>query len=94
MTLTVELTPEEEARLAAAARSQGIGVEECVRKLLAKHLPPAKPGQATLDLLARWLDEDATDDPEEIRKAEEEWEEFKRNINETRAAAGARIVFP
>lgn len=94
MTLTIELPPNEEARLEAAARRQGIAVEECVRRLLAEHLPPAEANEPTLALLAQWMEEDATDDPEEIRKAEEEWEDFKRNLNETRAAAGARILFP
>ena len=66
MTLTVELTPDEEVRLKATARREGIEAEECARRLLAEHLPPVKPGDATLALLAKWDAEDATDDPEEI----------------------------
>ena len=90
----VQLTPEEQARLDATARKQGIGIEECVRRLVTQHLPPAEPGQATLELLARWLEEDATDDPEEIRKAEDELEEFKRALNAERDRVGARRLFP
>jgi hypothetical protein len=41
-----------------------------------------------------WWEEDATDDPEEIRRAEEELAEFKQAMNETRAAAGARLLYP
>jgi predicted outer membrane protein len=94
MTLTIDLTLEEEARLQAAARSAGIDVAECARRVLTEHLPPAVPGQATRDLLRAWLEEDATDDPEEIRKAEEELARFKQAMNETRAAAGARLLYP
>lgn len=38
--------------------------------------------QATLDLLARWDDEDQPDDPEEIRRRQAEREEFRRLMNE------------
>ena len=44
--------------------------------------------------LDRKLKEEATDDPEEIRKAEEELAEFKRNMNANREATGERLVFP
>jgi hypothetical protein len=49
---------------------------------------------ASIALLQSWLDEDATDDPEEIRKAQEELDEFKRAINEERERAGARRIYP
>ena len=39
MTLHLELTPEQEARITAAARQQGIGPEELALKLLEAHLP-------------------------------------------------------
>ena len=52
MALTVQLTPEEEARLEAAARSEGIAIEECVRRLIAVHLPRVAPGDPTQALLA------------------------------------------
>jgi len=48
---------------------------------------------ATLDLLAAWKSEDATTDPEKLREADEEVAEFKKAMNENRAAAGARLVF-
>ena len=49
---------------------------------------------ATLELFAKWRAEDATDDPEELRAAEEELAEFKKAMNENRAATGARLLFP
>jgi hypothetical protein len=94
VTLTIDLTPEEEARLLAAARQAGTDVVECARQLLVERLPPIPLGQATRDLLRAWREEDATEDPEQIRRAEEELAEFKQALNETRAAAGARLLFP
>jgi hypothetical protein len=41
---------------------------------------------ATLELLARWRQEDATDDPELLR--ETELREFMAAINEERASSG------
>ena len=49
---------------------------------------------AAIALLDFWLQQDATDDPEEIRKADEEFEELRRNLNANRAATGERLVFP
>ncbi len=49
---------------------------------------------AAIALLRSWREQDATDDPEEIRKAEQELEEFKRNINANRAATDDRPISP
>jgi len=49
---------------------------------------------ATLELLAAWKAEDATSDPEKLREADEEIAEFKKAMNESRAAVGARPLFP
>ena len=49
---------------------------------------------ATLELLAEWQLQDATDDPETIRAAEQELAEFKKAMNETRVRAGERILYP
>lgn len=40
MTLTLDLTREEETRLAAAAREQGTAPAEVLRTLMKQHLPP------------------------------------------------------
>ena len=56
--------------------------------------PTASVDTATLDLLAAWKAEDATTDPEKIREADEEVAEFKKAMNENRAATGARLLFP
>jgi hypothetical protein len=49
---------------------------------------------AAIALLQSWREQDATNDPEEIRQAEEELAEFKRNMNANRAATGERSVYP
>ena len=49
---------------------------------------------ATLELFAKWRVEDATDNPEELRKAEQELAEFKKAMNENRVQAGEPLVYP
>lgn len=48
----------------------------------------------TLELLANWRRQDATDQPEEIRAAEREVTAFKKAMNDTRAQAGQPLVYP
>lgn len=60
--------------------------------------PCPEPGnglidRATLELLANWRAQDATTDPEQIRAAEQEVAEFKRRMNENRAALGEPLLF-
>lgn len=95
MTLTIELTPEQEARLECAARVQGKPTAEIVRELI-EGLPPRTqtPAERTQALFDRWAEEDATDDPEEIARREQEFEEFKANMNANRAAEGRPPVYP
>ena len=57
-------------------------------------LPMGSVDTATLELLAAWKNEDATMDAEKIRQADDEVAEFKKAMNETRAASGARLLFP
>ncbi len=49
---------------------------------------------AAIALLKSWIEEAATDNPEEIRKSEEEYDELKRNLNANRALTGEMPVFP
>jgi len=49
---------------------------------------------ATLELLAASKAEDATTDREKLRQADEEVAQFKKAMNENRAATGARLLFP
>ncbi len=93
MTLTINLTPDEEARLLMAAEKEGVAPPECAKRVLAAHLPPLRPGEATLALFASWEAEDGTDDPEELAARNREWEELKQSLNENRIAAGEEPLF-
>ncbi len=59
---------------------------------------PARPvdevDTATLELLAKWRMQDATENPEELREAEKELAEFKKDMNEGRDRAGEPIIYP
>lgn len=95
MTLTITLTWEEEVRLRAAAQKEGIDPAELVRQLVTAHLPPAQDENAvSIALLQSWLEEEATDDPDEVRQAQEELDTLKRAINAERERAGARRLYP
>lgn len=48
----------------------------------------------TLRLLDSWAREDATSDPDRLTAAQRELDEFKRAMNENRAASGERILYP
>ena len=57
--------------------------------------PPTRLNETpTMALMRKWLEEDATDDAEQIRAAEEELREFKRNMNLPRKESGARLLYP
>jgi hypothetical protein len=105
MTLTIELNPQEAAWIAAQAARQSLPPEDIVKRLIDAQLPrtpaPVQPAPAisaknaaAIAMLQAWREEDATEDPEELRKAEEELEELKRNLNANRAATGERLAFP
>ena len=68
MTLTIHLTPFEEARLAATARKEGLEPAELARKFVTERLPPPALDETedpTLALFAQWDREDAEMTPEE-----------------------------
>jgi hypothetical protein len=56
--------------------------------------PVSSVDTATLELLAAWKAEDATTDPDNVRAAGQEVEEFMKAMNETRSATGERLLFP
>ncbi len=99
MTLTLELTPETEKRLAEEAARRGQSPTDTALRFVEEALlkPPAAPdaeNQAFIDLLRQWREEDASMTPEEADQAEREFEEFKTNMNANRAAEGRPPVYP
>jgi hypothetical protein len=93
--MTIILPAEIESRLKNEANRQGVDPSQLAAALLSRALDP--PDQATLDVLARWEAENATDDPAEIARREQELQEFKRAMNRNRLDSdgpGARTPFP
>jgi hypothetical protein len=86
----IELSPDEQARLAAAAKREGMTPAELARKVLTDHLPPPveepQPEDPTLALFRQWEQEGTAHSPEEAARENELWEQFQANLNETRAA--------
>ena len=98
MTLLIELTDQEEARIAAAARLKGIPREQFVRELVIERLPSLSNTaegveDTTAQLFKQWDDEDACMTSEEIVSAIAEWEELKANLNASRAVTGEEPLF-
>lgn len=60
----------------------------------ARLLVPGAIDTETLELLEMWARENATDDPERLKAAQSELDEFKGALNENRAACGERILYP
>ena len=62
--------------------------------------PPTQPSTsgpvdtATLELLRSWRLQDATDNPAELRAAEQELIEFKEGMNDSRTASGEPRLYP
>jgi hypothetical protein len=109
MTLNIDFTPQEIAWLNAQAQQQGMPPAEIVKRLIdAQVSAPASPAaiaaqpapvlderqRDAIALLDSWIAEGSAADPETKRQAEEELEEFKRNMNANRAATGDHPVYP
>lgn len=96
MSLTIELSPFEKAQLDAAAAREGLPIEELARKLVTRQLAPPNGHSGeedpTLALFRKWEEEDAKMTPEEIAAENQLWDQFLKNINETRASLGMRSI--
>jgi hypothetical protein len=64
MTLTINLTAEDEARLVCAAKQKGVAPAECARELLTTHLARLTSTSSledpTLAILDQWAQDDST----------------------------------
>ena len=98
--MTIMLSAETETRLQAEASRRGLLADQLVEQLIDAALPkPAtkQPNQSSIDILNAWEAETQTDDPAEIARRQVEFEEFKRELNQTRLMTdgpNARIPFP
>ncbi len=95
MTITIELTPTQEARLAAEAKREGLDPAKVVQRLMADHLPAALDieDDPMLALFAKWDEEDANMTSAEVSEENSTWDEFKTSINSGRDNGGARRAF-
>jgi hypothetical protein len=90
MTITLELTPEEEGRLSDKAARLGLDVNAYLRLMVETEIkPPAAParrteGDRTRELLAQWREEDACMTPEQRAQAESEWQEIESDLQANR----------
>jgi hypothetical protein len=96
MSLTIELSPFEKAQLDAAAEREGVPLEVFARKLVTRDLVPEnghpEPEDPTLALFRKWKAEDAEMTPEEVQAENELFDQFIKNVNETRASLGMRLL--
>lgn len=51
------------------------------------------PDKRTIELLASWQHQDATDNPDELRTAENELAEFKKAMNENRTLSSEPVLY-
>ena len=94
MTLTLELPPEVEGALASEARRKGTTPAQLVLEDLRSRYPAPKPRQDKMTaLFAQWDAEDATDDPEEIARRNQEWEATKKSLEANRFSLEGRTDF-
>jgi|GEM_PF-602531 len=59
-----------------------------------RHNPKTQAKIPLVALLDEWDVEDATEDPEELARREQERETLKQNLNANRCATGERLLFP
>jgi hypothetical protein len=69
-------------RLAQEARLRNLDPAQYARQLLVQALPSAEPARSLRETFARWDAEDRTDDPTELQRRQEEWEQFRQAMNQ------------
>jgi hypothetical protein len=86
--MTIALPPEMEERIRGEALRQGVAAETLIVKIISEHIPAERPlevrSKSLHDLFAKWAAEDATDDPEELKRRRQETEELKAALNRNR----------
>jgi hypothetical protein len=93
MTLLLSLPPDLEQKLKDEANRQGVAPDEYARRVVQQHLEARRaPAQSMQELFAQWEAEDATDDPTELARREQEWVELKKSFNENHYSN--RKLFP
>jgi hypothetical protein len=81
MTLILELTAEQEARLRADATRIGMSVPEYAKQRL---FGVGQAADKTAEVFARWAEEDKPLNREDVENREREWEEMKVRLDAER----------
>ena len=81
-----------------------IAPADYVKKLVQENLPPvparlalpqvSAKNAAAIAQIQAWMEEEATNDPEEIRQSETDLRELMHNLNQNRIESGERPLFP
>ncbi len=95
MAIWLELTSDEEARLAATARQMGVDARELAHRLVIERLPDGvvPSTDPMLALFAEWDADDSPMTPEDVAGERRAWEQLKAGMNAERDRADARRLF-
>lgn len=90
--MTLELLPDELARVEAAAKRTRSAPRQVLHNLIVEHLPTEEKEESdpTLALFEQWDREDAERTDEEAARETEFWSDFKESLNGVRRAASLR----
>jgi len=94
--MTITLPEEIELRLKDEAAKRGLNAAEYATRIIETALPKSA-ADPTIALLEQLDKEDATDDPAELARREEEGHEFMQSLNRTRLETegpNARRIWP
>lgn len=101
MTVQVELSPEVEIKVAVKAAQKGLAVPDYLKSVIEEDVTPITSSQpdeessrnlAALEVLRAWRAQNATDDPAELDRRRQDWQEFKTALNDSHTSD--RILFP
>lgn len=105
--MTITLTPETEAKLIRFATSRGLAPEEALDEIVVAGIElkaedararnraiALKQAEEDRALLEQWKTEEATDDPEELKRRDQDMLELQLALNANRKATGERVPFP
>lgn len=87
--MTVKLAPAVEEKLLREASRLGMRPEDFARMAIEEKLSPSEVARrhpSMLEVLDEWDREDATDDPAEIARRQQDFEEFKQAINSSHSS--------
>lgn len=93
--MNVALDPKTDQRLRQEAARRGVAPEDFARQLIETQLFVPQPGNANqpaLKMLEDWDREDRTEDPDEIARRQQQFEEFKSAINASHSSN--RKIYP